>query len=99
MHVFHLIIEVCVTAIKKYGYAFKKDDLNKQIQLIREPLNEHDNNAIKVCLDNEQIGYIKRQEAALLAPILDANVDLKVKQYKVRKYTSGYIMMQVYLKY
>lgn len=40
-------------------------------RLIREPTNEHDTNAIRVELDGIHVGYIARDAAEELAPILD----------------------------
>ena len=46
------------------------------IQLIREPDNRADPNAIKVCLpqrilDGKHIGYLRKEAAELLAPLID----------------------------
>jgi hypothetical protein len=52
-----------------------------KVELEREPENEHDENAIKVnlasdfkltALKGKQLGYLRRNVAALLAPKLDA---------------------------
>jgi HIRAN domain len=40
--------------------------------LRRDPGNEHDPNAVKVCLGGEQLGWVPRDLAAELAPRLDA---------------------------
>lgn len=42
------------------------------VRLEREPSNPHDRNAIAVSVGGETIGYIAREEAAILAPQLDA---------------------------
>lgn len=41
--------------------------------LVREPTNPHDSNAIRVYSGDRHIGYIKRTEAEVLAPWMDAN--------------------------
>ena len=46
-------------------------------ELIREPENPHDPNAIKVALFGHfDLGYIPRQQALHLAPLLDEGEDL-----------------------
>ena len=40
--------------------------------LAREPHNAYDPNAIAVTIDGETVGYIPREDAAALAPLLDA---------------------------
>lgn len=41
------------------------------IELVREPNNQFDVNAIKVIADGVQIGYIGKDFAALLSPMMD----------------------------
>ena len=82
MRVFKLVIEVCVTGIQRYGYQYKsKTDETKSLVLVREPHNKFDKNAIVVRLGNNKIGYVKREEAQLLSPLLATN-KLKVKRWK-----------------
>ena len=44
----------------------------ERVSLVREPKNPHDRNAIRVnnCI-GQQIGHIKRKQAATLAPLID----------------------------
>ena len=42
-----------------------------KLMLEREPENRHDGNAIKVLDGGERIGYLNRQDAAWLAPLMD----------------------------
>ena len=42
------------------------------LRLERDPRNEHDPNAIRVLLGDEQLGWVPRELAAELAPQLDA---------------------------
>jgi hypothetical protein len=44
---------------------------NEVIDLVREPENKYDANAIKVLADNRQIGYIGKEYATIMAPIMD----------------------------
>lgn len=52
----------------------KHSQINAGEKLIveREPENEKDNNAIKVITGKEIIGYLNRQDAIWLAPLMDA---------------------------
>lgn len=40
-------------------------------QLLREPSNPHDRNAIRVVIDNHSVGYISRDYAEIISPVLD----------------------------
>lgn len=45
---------------------------NENVILEREPTNSYDRNAIKVLnIRNEQVGHIPREQAAVLAPLMD----------------------------
>lgn len=62
-----------------------------KIQLVREPENKFDMNAIKVLANDKQIGYIGKEYATIIAPLLDEyeEFDVKVKgigEYKNRPY-------------
>lgn len=50
------------------------EDIGEDVDvlLVREPANPYDNNAIKVYIP---IGYIKKEQAAKLAPKLDVDAD------------------------
>jgi hypothetical protein len=45
---------------------------NGLIQSCREPENPHDQNAIKVNYKENQLGYVSREKAAVLAPLFDS---------------------------
>ena len=99
MRVFKLVFEVCVTGIQRYGYQYNsKIDETKHLVLVREPNNKFDKNAIIVKLGDNKIGYVKREEAQLLSPLLATN-KLKVKRWKcdIEKSTSGYMIVQLYM--
>ena len=99
MRVFKLVLEVCVTGIHRYDYQYNpKKDETKHLVLVREPHNKFDKNAIIVKLGNNKIGYVKREEAQLLSPLLATN-KLKVKRWKcdIDKSTSGYMIVQLYM--
>ena len=46
-------------------------NVGDKIQLILEPSNEYDSNAIAIYLRDDKIGYIKASEAILLSQYLD----------------------------
>ena len=87
---------VCLTGIKRYGYTYnEKRDSCKKLELIREPNNAYDENAVVIKLDGEKIGYIKRQDASMLTHILRSLNNYKVTKWTVHKHTSGYMIVQV----
>lgn len=51
----------------KYGDNFR--DINVEIK--REPDNKYDANAVMVLTDGKQIGYLGREYAAIIAPLMD----------------------------
>lgn len=68
-----------------------KNQNDIKIQLVREPDNRFDMNAVKVIADNEQIGYIGKEYAQIIAPLMDEyeEFDAVVKgvgEYKNRPY-------------
>jgi hypothetical protein len=44
----------------------------ERVDLTREPQNPYDSNAIAVTIHGETVGYIAREDAAVLTPLLDA---------------------------
>lgn len=67
----------------------KPEDI--KIQLVREPDNKFDANAIKVLANDKQIGYIGKEYATIMAPLMDEYeefaVDVKgIGEYKNRPY-------------
>lgn len=51
----------------------KRCSVGELLELIREPKNEHDPNALKICRQNgEQLGYIGAEQAEELAPLMDS---------------------------
>ena len=87
---------VCMTGIRRYGYSYnEKRDSGKKIELIREPDNEYDENAVKVLLDGKKVAYIKATDASMLTHILRSLNNYKVTKWTVHKHTSGYMIVQV----
>lgn len=48
-------------------------DFNPDIELIPEPTNEHDKNAIRVEADDELIGYVPRDKTAYVRGLMEAD--------------------------
>ena len=98
MRTFKLVVEVCVTGIKRYDYKYSHNDINKEMTLQRQSKNKYDSNAIVVKLDGNKIGYIKKDQAAILTPILDTN-HLTVKKWicDTKRSTTAYMIAQLYL--
>ena len=59
-------------------------DPGMSVELVREPDNPHDPNAIAVKSDGEPIGYIARAEATELAPYLDDGHSPDAKVHEIR---------------
>lgn len=62
-----------------------------KIELVREPNNKFDINAIKVLADNKQIGYIGKEYATIIAPLMDEYEEFSatvkgIGEYKNRPY-------------
>lgn len=62
-----------------------------KIQLVREPENQYDANAVKVIADDRQIGYIGKEYATIIAPLMDeyeefSTVVKGIGEYKNRPY-------------
>ena len=97
MRFFHFAVEICITAIKRFNYSFKDCDTDKKLKLIRNFKNKWDKNAIQVHLDGEQIGYVKKEEAQILSPILKTNT-FYLKRWCVVSHTDGYMVIQCVVK-
>ena len=90
-----LRFEACVTAIRKYGFQYNElKHRNATFILEREPTNKFDKNAIKVLMNDKQIGYIKATDAVKIAPLLDNMRNYEIQNSKVLKYTEGYLVMR-----
>ncbi len=62
-----------------------------KIQLVREPENAYDGNAVKVIADDRQIGYIGKEYATIIAPLMDEYEEFSavvkgIGEYKNRPY-------------
>lgn len=58
-------------------YYVSKCYTGQQLRLVRDRFNSHDKNAIGVYAGANQIGFIKKELAATLAPIIDAGKELE----------------------
>ena len=54
-----------------------KARVNQRVKLIRDCQNRFDRNAIKVFLQDQELGFIPRELAQLLAPDMDCGLSLK----------------------
>lgn len=86
--VFHIVGEAQTNAdgVSRQDILFNTDPA-EPLQLVREPDNEHDANAVRV--DNtlgQCIGYLRREDAEILAPILDSG---KMPRAKVHRISGG----------
>lgn len=52
--------------------------LKDTLTLKRTPDNKYDSNAIAVLFNGEQIGHLKREDAAKLAPLMDEKYDVVI---------------------
>lgn len=68
-----------------------KDINDIDIQLVREPDNRYDMNAVKVLANDRQIGYIGKDYASIIAPLMDEYEEFSavvkgIGEYKNRPY-------------
>ena len=62
-----------------------------KIELVREPENQYDMNAVKVLANDKQIGYIGKEYASIIAPLMDEYEEFSatvkgIGEYKNRPY-------------
>lgn len=62
------------------GQLIDKLKPNQILALVREPTNSHDANAVKVMWGARQLGWVPRDLAATIAPIMDADVQVIVRK-------------------
>ena len=98
MHTFCLICEICITALRRNDYAYISDHENLKLEFIREPKNKFDENAILVHLDGKKIGYVNRNDAKILSPLLKCN-NTEVREWRRyhEKSNDGYMIIHVRL--
>ena len=65
-----LSIECFVTGIAFYSRTKKIESLAR-LEFVREPNNLYDNKAISVFVNGEQLGYVERDVAKYLGPVMD----------------------------
>lgn len=63
--------------------AVSRARVGASLQMAREPQNKWDANAIKVVSDLGQIGYVPREVAEALSPVLDRGVPIEARVSKV----------------
>ena len=66
-----------------------KSDPDCVIELSREYANDYDENAIAVYVDGEHAGYVPRNVAKKLAPLMDDGAELTVTGKRIKSYTNA----------
>lgn len=56
----------------------------EEIQLLREPDNSYDSNAVRVVVGNDTVGYLSRDDAVELAPALDGGRSYRAVVHCIR---------------
>ena len=62
---------------------------NAKLVLKREPTNQHDENAVKVLNGKKMLGYLPRQAAAILAPVMDNRCKVRVERWSCGQSNAG----------
>ena len=62
------------------------------ITIRREPTNRYDTNAIMVLTDKGQVGYIGKDYASILAPMMDAGTQFKATIGETGEYKGNYYL-------
>lgn len=70
--------------IHKIAELFRQRKGDVFVQLVRNPENQYDKNAIEVRLDNRMIGHIPKEIAARIAPAMDRGVQYLASIYQIR---------------
>ena len=100
MKVFKLVISITITGLRHYSSNCSICDLSnttKKLQLIASPKNKFDKNAIIVKLDNKQIGFVDKNDASKLSPLL-LKSNLIVSNWKFDdRINDGFMVIQVKL--
>ena len=55
-----------------------------EISLVRQPENPHDPNAVLIMCGDSDVGFLSREDAALLAPALDAEIDYRAQIHRIK---------------
>lgn len=88
---------------QKYLQGLAKTKKPVEIRLIREPANPTDKNAIKVLAVTEKgrcpVGYIPREDAAVLAPVMDEKHYIHVDGFEITGGYGGIYGMRLALRY
>lgn len=62
------------------GALIDKLKSNQPLALVREPTNKHDKNAVMVVWGTRQLGWLPRQLASEIAPLIDSGVNVIVRK-------------------
>lgn len=61
-----------------------------RLKIVRETRNSFDDNAVRLVADAGTVGYVPREVAAVIAPILDSGASARAAVASVSKGSSGY---------
>lgn len=87
---------------KVVGVTFDNDNgINRQVilatmkdtdpvQLVREPSNKFDHNAVKVMSGDMHMGYVGKQYVTILAPMMDQGRQFNASIVELDKYKNSY---------
>jgi len=65
-----------------------QEALDYTVELSRDYGNAYDDNAIAVFVNDEMAGYLPRNVAKKLAPLMDDGIDIEVSKAKIKDYVS-----------
>jgi len=71
--------ETNVAGVTFYDVDFSSISPSSKVEIVPEPENPHDSNALKVIIDGKHVGYIKRTLSTFLAQKIADGVTLKAK--------------------
>lgn len=75
-----LVLDVDTDDVWEKGEFIGYKALN-EFRLQREPTNKYDHNAVQVLMDGQTIGYIPKDDAREVAPLLDKGINIKICQF------------------
>ena len=78
----------------------KRCEEGDELELIREPNNRYDSNAVAVYAGDEQVGYLFREEASEIGPLLDAGYIVDAAIFEINRDKEGNIKrchIEIYL--
>ena len=59
-------------------------DPGDEVSLVRQSENPHDQNAVLIMCGDSDVGFLSREDAALLAPAIDAGLDYRAQIHRIK---------------